>query len=49
MTLKIKLKKRWITTILKESSGATPPLPWQQKRQVSAQANTTEKPGRVRA
>ena len=32
MQLTIKLKKRWITSVLAESKKAPPPMPWQRAR-----------------
>ena len=33
MKMEIRLKKRWITTVLKEADAMSTPLPWQRRRQ----------------
>ena len=39
MQLEIRLKKRWITSVLKEADAMSTPLPWQRRRRDQLSSN----------
>ena len=48
MKMEIRLKKRWITTVLKEADAMSTPLPWQRRRQtISSSENRSSGPTRA--
>ncbi|MDU8942992.1 hypothetical protein [Ovoidimarina sediminis] len=39
MQMEIRLKKRWITTVLKEADAMSTPLPWQRRSQANSSSD----------